>query len=90
LEGDFFIGSADWMYRNLSRRVEVVAPIYAEKPKAKLWETLDLCLRDQRQAWILASDGTFSQLRPDDSSDAHAALGVQAALMELTRRRADQ
>src|SRR5262249_39886803 len=90
LEGDFFIGSADWMFRNLSRRVEVVAPIYAEKPKAKLWEILDLCLRGQRQAWILANDGTFSQLRPDESADAHAALGVQGALMELTRRRIDQ
>jgi polyphosphate kinase len=90
LEGDFFIGSADWMFRNLSRRVEVVAPIYAEKPKAKLWEILDLCLRDQRQAWILANDGTFSQLRPEESADSHAALGVHAALMELTRRRTDQ
>src|SRR5499427_9463536 len=81
LEGDFFIGSADWMFRNLSRRVEVVAPVYAEKPKAKLWEILDLCLRDQRQAWILSSDGTFSQLWPDESADNHAAAGVQAALM---------
>ena len=32
--GEFFIGSADWMYRNLSNRVEVVTPIFAEEGKA--------------------------------------------------------
>ena len=58
-EGEFFIGSADWMYRNLSKRIEVIAPalvtapILAPTSKAKLWEILDNCLHDQRQAWTL-------------------------------------
>lgn len=50
VQGDFYIGSADWMYRNLSKRVEVVAPVLAKESKEKLWEILDVCLRDRRQA----------------------------------------
>ena len=33
--GEFFIGSADWMYRNLSKRIEVIAPILAPACKKK-------------------------------------------------------
>ncbi len=37
-QGEFYIGPADWMYRNLSNRVEVVAPILSDEGKEKLWE----------------------------------------------------
>jgi polyphosphate kinase len=57
VQGEFFIGSADWMYRNLSKRVEVVTPIRDSEAKAMLWEVLDVCLRDRRQAWVLGEDG---------------------------------
>jgi len=50
------------MFRNLSKRIEVVTPVLAEGSRKKLWEILDICLRDGRQAWILDSDGTYSQL----------------------------
>jgi polyphosphate kinase len=90
LDGVFYIGSADWMFRNLSRRVEVVTPVTAAGPKKRLWEILDICLRDQRQAWILNSDGAYFQLRSDGSGEEHEASGTHAALMELTRRRSYQ
>jgi polyphosphate kinase len=57
VQGEFYIGSADWMFRNLSKRVEVVTPITSIGGKARLWEILDICLRDRRQAWQLESDG---------------------------------
>jgi polyphosphate kinase len=80
LEGDFFIGSADWMYRNLSTRVEVVTPVLADSPKQRLWEFLSICLSDGRQAWVLNSDGEWSQLRPEsaDGPGTHQQLMNQA------------
>ncbi len=87
LDGDFFIGSADWMYRNLSKRVEVAAPILEPAGKAKLWEILDICLRDQRQSWMLQSDGTYVQTRPGDAADGAEARGTHQTLMDLARRR---
>ena len=42
LRGQFFIGSADWMSRNLFDRVEVIAPIFDEGLKRKLWDILDI------------------------------------------------
>jgi polyphosphate kinase len=87
VEGEFLIGSADWMVRNLSKRVEVVTPIFSDVNKEKLWEFLDICLHDQRQAWVLGSDGTYTQLRPDEHTDSRAALGTQRAVMDLMRAR---
>jgi polyphosphate kinase len=86
--GEFFIGSADWMYRNLSKRVEVVVPVLAQDAKVKLWEVLDVCLRDRRQAWTLREDGTYSRLEPGDATDGPEAIGTHSALMEIARKMA--
>jgi polyphosphate kinase len=48
VDGDFFIGSADWMVRNLAKRVEVVTPVFTSRLKEKLWEFLEICLHDRR------------------------------------------
>jgi polyphosphate kinase len=86
-QGEYFIGSADWMYRNLSKRVEVVTPVFAEGPKQRLWEILDICLRDQRQAWVLGSDARYTQLHPAQGDTGAAALGTHQTLMDLARAR---
>jgi len=85
LNGEFYIGSADWMFRNLSRRVEVIAPVLSPTSKQRLWEILEINLRDHRQAWILANDGSYS--RPSDS-DSMAAdnLGTHRELMDIALR----
>ncbi len=87
--GDFYIGSADWMYRNLSKRVEIVAPILGAEAKERLWEILDICLRDRRQAWTLGHDGKYSQLQPPDGTGGAEEWGTHQWLMDLARRRAD-
>jgi polyphosphate kinase len=87
LDGEFYIGSADWMFRSLSRRVEVVAPITAPGPKQKLWEILDICLRDHRQAWLLHSDGSYTRVCSAGAGEGAEAVGTHLALMERTRRR---
>ena len=88
LDGRFFIGSADWMYRNLSARVEVVSPVIARTARERLWEILDCTLRDSRQAWVMNTDGTYTQLRPEPAAEEPERLGTHATLMDLTRRRA--
>jgi polyphosphate kinase len=90
VEGEFYIGSADWMFRNLSRRVEVVTPVTSRAPKEKLWEFLDISLRDRRQAWILNSDGSYSQLRPEGPADGPETIGTHEAMMKLTLSRSGE
>jgi len=85
--GDFFIGSADWMHRNLSKRIEVITPVHAEALKERLWEILDFSLRDQRQAWVLGQDGTYAQLHPVPDATGPESFGAQQALMSVTRER---
>jgi polyphosphate kinase len=88
VDGDFFIGSADWMYRNLSKRVEVVTPVLEAALREKLWSFLDICLQDRRQAWILLSDGSWSRLHPDGDTASRDSLGTHQVLMDLARANA--
>ena len=87
LDGDYYIGSADWMYRNLTRRVEAVTPVAGKALRARLWEILDVCLRDRRHAWTLGADGRYTQLVPAPDATGPEAVGTYAALIESTRRR---
>ena len=64
-EAEYFIGSADWMPRNFLRRVEAVAPVEAPALQARLQSLLQTCLEDNRQAWELGADGTWTQRTPD-------------------------
>jgi polyphosphate kinase len=88
VEGDFFIGSADWMERNLSHRVEAITPIEARPLRERLWEVLQIMRADQRQAWDMQADGSYVQRTPA-STNGPGALGTQQTLMDLTRRIAD-
>lgn len=81
VDGDFYIGSADWMYRNLHARVECVVPILDRKLKEQIWEIIQLYLRDQRQTWDMHSDGSYIQRKG-------AEQGVQQHFMQLAKSRA--
>jgi len=89
VDGEFYIGSADWMHRNLSSRVEVVTPVAARALKKKLWDTLDACLKDSRQAWVMNHDGSYKQLQPEIGGEGPESVGTHPFLMEVTRRSAD-
>jgi polyphosphate kinase len=75
------------MHRNLSNRVEVIAPVWDPALKERLWEVLDINLRDRRQAWVMKSDGGWEQLQPVEGSGLDT-VGTHQALMDLTRLRA--
>lgn len=83
-DGDFYIGSADWMHRNLHNRVELITPIYDQKLKEKLVEFIQIMLNDNRQAWVMNSDGTYTQKTPGDDEEER---GTHALLMNRTIQR---
>ena len=61
---EYYIGSADWMTRNLDRRVEAVTPVVDPKLTAELEAILQIMLTDNRQAWDMDADGNFTQRHP--------------------------
>ncbi len=83
--GEYYIGSADWMYRNLNNRVECITPIYDAPLRARLKEILDIMLADQRQAWDMHPDGSYTQRTPDPGHKK-TAHGTHERLMRLTRK----
>ncbi len=87
LAGDFLIGSPDWMFRNLSQRVEAVVPIEQRSLREQLWEILQVALTDQRQAWVMRPNGSYEQLRPAAGATGAAAIGSHATFIEATTRR---
>jgi len=62
--GETWIGSADWMPRNLSDRVEVLVPVRDERIRERIrHEILDALLQDNRKARLLQRDGTYLHTR---------------------------
>ena len=66
-EPELYCASADWMERNFFRRVEVAFPISRKSQRERILRDLDICLRDNCQAW---------QLRPDGTLRAHRAAAM--------------
>ena len=90
--GEYYIGSADWMYRNLNNRVECITPVFDPSLQVKLKTILDTMLADQRQAWDLDSQGVYTQRTPpkvdkknQDLAASPAVVGTHQHLMDLTR-----
>ncbi|QSJ17196.1 polyphosphate kinase 1 [Nostoc sp. UHCC 0702] len=80
---EIYIGSADWMRRNLDRRVEVITPIKDPDIAKDLQEILGILLADNRQAWDLQPDGSYLQRRPcEDCPEANS----QITLMNMALR----
>jgi polyphosphate kinase len=77
---EIFIGSADWMPRNLDRRVEAIVPIEDPTLSKDLQEILGIMLADNRHAWDLHADGRYLQRRPASGSVEQSA---QKILMEM-------
>ncbi|MBK6495557.1 MAG: polyphosphate kinase 1 [Gemmatimonadetes bacterium] len=59
-----YISSADWMPRNLDRRIEAAVPIEEPKHRAEIRRLLEGMLEDNRQAWELGADGRYTQRTP--------------------------
>ncbi len=82
--GEYYIGSADCMKRNLESRVEVVAPVENDTLRQDLRLILDIQLTDQRTAWDMQADGSYVQRQPGDEEDEQ---GTQELLIALADKR---
>ncbi len=60
-DAEVFIGSADWMRRNLDRRVEAVTPIEDNKIKKEIKHLLDSYLEVNKDSWNMQSDGSYTK-----------------------------
>lgn len=75
-EGVYLVGSADWMYRNLSDRVEAALPVRDRSARERLWRVLDIMWRDRFNAWeILGDGGTGAGARPGRRARHARGLG---------------
>ncbi|MEO1068312.1 MAG: polyphosphate kinase 1 [Cyanobacteria bacterium J06638_6] len=81
---EYYIGSADWMRRNLDRRVEAIVPIEDPGLIQELQNILDTLLADNRQAWEMDAEGTFTQRRPEEGEEVR---GTHETLMAHTLKR---
>jgi polyphosphate kinase len=82
---EVWIGSADWMPRNLDRRVEAMVPVQDPTLREELRWMLDLLLADNTQAWSMASDGSWTRRFPRDGEQA---VDSQRWFQESARSRA--
>ncbi len=79
-----YIASADWMSRNLDRRVELMVPIEDPELAARVIGILDACFKDNTQAYLIGQDGTSTPV-PKHSH----AFRMQEFLQRRARQRAN-
>ena len=70
---EVYISSADWMERNLYRRVELCTPIEADELKQRIINELEYYLLDNTQAWVLNSDGSYTNRQPENNQEVFSA-----------------
>jgi polyphosphate kinase len=80
---EYYIGSADWMNRNLDFRVEAIAPVEDPAGQATLQSILNIMLADTSDAWELHPDGTWTRIQ---STSGKPGIATQVALMDQHRK----
>lgn len=80
-----YIGSADWMTRNLNYRVEVAVEILDKEAKATLFDVLDILERDNMLARVQQPDGTYKRLYPAEGEKKVDSQTEQYELFKTLR-----
>lgn len=74
-----YLASADWMERNLDKRVETCFPLEGKKLIGRVKKELEAYLADNTQAWVLQTDGSYQRLQPTGNQNPRNA---QALMLE--------
>ncbi len=85
-----FISSADWMPRNLDRRVELLIPVLKPEHKKRLHSMLLTYFKDNTHAWRLLPSGQYERLAPTGKRVATRAQSVLYNQAVTAKRRAEQ
>jgi len=80
---EYFIGSADWMARNLNNRVESIAPVTDPALQRELGEILHIYERDNRSVFDCDSEGTYRRRQP---AEGESEFRAQEVFIERARR----
>ncbi|MDR2471858.1 MAG: polyphosphate kinase 1 [Treponema sp.] len=83
---EFYLSSADWMPRNLERRVELLVPVLDGGIREELRNILEAYFRDNTHAWTLEPDGTWKRRSPSGEK----AFGAQEYLQSRAEQAADR
>jgi polyphosphate kinase len=70
---EVYLSSADWMPRNLDRRIELLFPVEQPEPRRKVLEALDVMFLDNVKARRLLPDGTYKRKRPPKGEEPFRA-----------------
>jgi polyphosphate kinase len=70
---EFFLSSADWMTRNLHRRVELMWPVMDKNLQKQVHNILKIYWKDNRKCWRLLPDGTYEKLSPAVGEESFSA-----------------
>lgn len=81
---EYYLGSADWMRRNLDYRVEAATPIESREQQKELKTMLNLMLKDNRHAWDMQPDGSYRQRKPRSPKSMRSS---HLQLMEYVQQR---
>jgi polyphosphate kinase len=91
---ELWLSSADWMNRNMLRRVELAWPVTDPQLKQRLiHECLDAYLGHSRDAWLLQPDGSYVPMAVEGAAKAtgrgksSGGLSAQASLMQRYARK---
>ena len=63
-EEEVYLSSADWMPRNLERRVELMFPVEDDEARKSVISSLELYFSDNQNSYLLNSDGSYSRIKP--------------------------
>jgi len=75
-EPRLYLSSADWMPRNLNRRIEILVPVVDTTCKEKLSRALDICLADDVKAHRLMPDGSYQRISCRDPDNPHRSQQI--------------
>jgi len=81
---EIYASSADLMNRNMFRRVEICFPVISKKLQIRIMHNLDLYLKDNMQAWLLQSDGSYLKLKARNDEPIAAQTVLLNEMQGLT------